>query len=709
MPARERLLRSTAHLYGVQTVYYGYGRRRQSAQTESLLAVLKSLGAPLTTLAESRSAYRESRLAQLQKSVEPVVIAWNGNLPFVEVRLPQSLASVELTGVLTMEDGSHRELKWHDDLPTGRQLKFEGLVWREKQLPLAEKLPPGYHRLTINIAGREGTTLIISAPVRAYSPREKKSWGVFMPLYSLHSQRGWGSGSFTDLANLAGWMGEQGGSAVSSLPLLATYLDRPFEPSPYLPLSKLLWNEFFIDITSVPELTDCQTAQSLINSPGFQAELQSLRRTRLVDYRRGMALKRQALEELSRYFFAVETPRRQEYERFLREHPELEDYARFRAVMEKQGKTWRKWSRQLQAGGIAGSDFDEHARNYHLYAQWLAHEQLASSARTARAQKVRLYLDLPLGVHGDGFDTWRYRDIFVNGISAGAPPDVVFTGGQNWAFPPVHPERVRETGYAYTIACIRHHLQYAKILRLDHIMGLHRLFVIPHGMEGKHGVYLRYRPEEVYAILSLESHRHQSIIVGEDLGIVPLEVRTAMRRHNLRRMYVMYYELASNAYPLLPTPPTNAVASYNTHDMPPFGSFWSGQDIQDRLDTGIITEAEVRGEQDIRAVVRGRLLAFLKGKGLLKTPATVTEILRACLAFITTSRARLVMVNLEDLWLETRTQNIPSTTTEHPNWRRKAQYKFEDFCKMRRVLVILKEIHSARKGRAKPSDTGGKA
>jgi 4-alpha-glucanotransferase len=695
----ERLLRSLAHLCGVQTFYFGYGRHHQTAETDSLLAVLKALGVPLSTLSDVPGAYRETRLAHLQRVIEPVTPAWDGYLSIVRIRLLQSQADRDITGTLTQEDGVRHELRWRNDLPVYRLRKIDGATFVEKDLPVTLRLPPGYHKLSVGTGNQNSGTLVISAPTRVYSPGEKKNWGVFIPLYSLRSRRSWAGGDFTDMVQLTRWAADLGARSVSSLPLLAAFMDKPFEPSPYLPLSKLLWNEFYVDVTVSPELAGCPQAQELLGSSSFQRELQSLRRSRLVDYRRGMELKRQVLAELSRSFFSIDSPRRQDLEQFLEKHPEVEGYARFRAVMERQRKTWRRWPIRLQNGNITPGDFEEQVRRYHLYAQWLAHEQMGKVAANAAEQNVRLYLDLPLGVHSDGFDTWRYKNVFMNGISVGAPPDVVFTSGQNWVFPPLHPERLRETGYDYTIASLRHHLQYARILRLDHIMGLHRLFVIPHGMNGNQGVYMRYRPEELYAILSLESHRHQSFIVGEDLGIVPPEVRAAMSRHNLRRMYVMYYELASNAYPLLPTVPTTAVASYNTHDMPPFASFWSGKDIQDRLDTGIIKEPAVTGEQYTRAVVRGRLLAFLKERGLLKTPATVSEILRACLTFLAASRARLVMVNLEDLWLETRTQNIPSTTREHPNWRHRAKYRFDDFCKMSRLLIILKEINRSRKGK----------
>lgn len=420
-----------------------------------------------------------------------------------------------------------------------------------------------------------------------------------------------------------------------------------------------------------------------------------------------MALRRRVLEELAKHFFSAESSRRSVFELFLEEHPEVLDYSQFRAAAERQGKPWHQWPARLRDGTLKPTDYDESVAQYHQYVQWLADEQIKQVVESASDSGVGIYLDLPLGTHPDGFDAWRYRDLFVGGVSVGAPPDTVFTRGQDWTFSPLHPQRIRETGYGYTIAYLRHHMHYAQTLRIDHIMGLHRLFFIPRGMKSGQGVYVSYHPEEMYAILSLESHRNKCVIVGEDLGIVPRAVRSAMKRHNLRRMWVMHYELAGRSRRLLPDPLPSQLASLNTHDMPPFASFWSGQDITDRLKTGIITSSMARREKAARVALKRRLVASLNGRGLLTGRVTAKSVLQACLSFIAASRASLMLVNLEDLWLETRTQNIPSTTTEHPNWRRKARYDLDSFCQMPQVMSILEILHGLRSG-GKTQDVAGR-
>jgi 4-alpha-glucanotransferase len=214
------------------------------------------------------------------------------------------------------------------------------------------------------------------------------------------------------------------------------------------------------------------------------------------------------------------------------------------------------------------------------------------------------------------------------------------------------------------------------VLRLDHVMRLHRLFWIPEGLAAREGVYVRYQAEEFYAILSLESHRHQAVIVGEDLGTVPHHVRTAMGRHKINRMYILPFEFTGNPGRALHPIPADALASLNTHDMPPFAAFWLKEPSK----------------------MRSALTSFLRSEGWLEAEGEdLKAALRACLAYLSASPARIVLVNLEDLWLETASQNVPGTAGEHPSWRRKARHAFEKFSRMPEVLQILKEIDYLRR------------
>ena len=679
------MLAQLARLYDVQTAYTDEEHRRVAASREALLAVLKSLGAPLGSLAEVPSALRERRQALWKRPLEPVAVTWEGQPASVQVRLPFSGAHARLTGHLRLETGEGQDLHWvGDDLPVLDAAEVEGVSYVVKGLPLP-CLPMGYHRLVLEAPGVRGEALVIAAPLRAYSLPEGPAC--------------WGAGDFSNLRDLMGWVGRLGGRAVATLPLLAAFLDEPFEPSPYAPASRLLWNEFYLDVTRLPELRWCPEAQALLASPSFHAQLEALRSAPLVDYRRLMALKRQVLAPLARTFFAevTQTPERSApFRRFLAQNPHVEEYARFRATGERRGSPWRSWPAPLRDGVLKEGDYEEEARRYHLYVQWQAHQQVQALCQKD-GQGPGLYLDLPLGVHPDGYDTWRYQGLFVPGVTAGAPPDAFFSQGQEWGFPPLHPERLRGEGYGYFIACVRHHLGHAAALRIDHVMGLHRLFWVPQGMEARHGVYVRYPAEEFYAILTLESQRNRASLVGEDLGTVPPQVRPAMARHGLHRMYVLQYETTPTARRAMRAVPAGAVASLNTHDMPPFAAFWGGQDIRLRRRLGLLDGARSRRDQARRRLLKQALVGSLERQGWLQGRATPQAVLQGCLGYLSASPASLVLVNLEDLWLEAQPQNLPGTRDQHPNWCRKARYPYEVFSRMPQVLALLDRITRLRR------------
>ena len=700
LPSGTRLLYQLAHLYGVQISYYDVSHNRQTASVESLLSMLRSLGAPIRNLSDVPSAFRERRQAIWRRPLEPVVIAWEDAPAMVDIRLPLSFDGTTLDFHLKLENGEERVGTWSAKDATFQTAEVEGTEYAVKRFRLPKELPLGYHRLTVELPEKQEESLVISAPLKAYSPLKKshnRMWGVFLPLYALRTRNNWGSGDFSDLMELMSWVGEKGGNVVATLPLLATFLDGVANISPYLPASRLMWNEFYLDISKVPELLECPSAQAIISSPSFQNEKNALRNQPLVDYRKQMALKRQVLEELAKSLFSKESGRLDELRRFSEMNLVVEDYARFCATREKQNSPWQAWPEPLKDGILKEGEYDEVNRRYHLYVQWLAHQQITSVSNMAKDRGLGLYLDLPLGVHPDGYDSWRYKDSFAQGLQAGAPPDTVFTRGQNWEFPPLHPQRIREQGYQYVIAYLCHNMEQAGILRIDHVMGLHRLFCIPAGMESNQGVYIGYPAEELYAILTLESQRHRTAIVGEDLGIVPRYVRPAMKRRGFNSLYVLRYELAGDISNCLHPVPPDSVASLNTHDMPPFASFWQGLDIGERLKLGLVDEAYAQTERDNLPNIKRILADFLGSGGGLKAARDNTlDALKACLAYLAASRARVVLVNLEDLWLETQPQNIPSTSSEYPNWQRKTRLTFEEFCQMSQVVAILQTVAKLR-------------
>jgi 4-alpha-glucanotransferase len=693
-------LRQLARLNGVLTSYLDMNQRRQEAPPESLLAVLRALGVGVERIRDVPAALREARVARAGRMVDAFHVVWRGNPGTIPVQLPDRKSGGSLRCEWQSEDGGVRRIDTRiNRLPISRATRADGERFVTYQVPVRSSLSEGYHRLALECGEDRSETQVVCAPEQCYQPPGRtRAWGAFAPLYALHSRHSWGAGDFGDLSEFITWLRAQGGSFVGTLPLLPAFLDRPCEPSPYSPVSRLCWNEFYLDLTQVPELERCPVARKRLQSSAFFTREQRLRASPLVNYAEQMRLKREIVTMLSRAFFSRPSTRRKAFEQFLREHPHVGEYARFRATCEQQRQPWAKWPEPLRRGRLQEGDFRPSLVRYYLYAQWLAHEQLDLLSRQAQTQGVELYLDVPLGSHRDGYDTWRYKELFALEASGGAPPDSVFTQGQDWGFAPIHPQRSREQKHAYLIAVLRHHLKHARMLRFDHVMGLHRLFWVPRGLPARLGAYMSYPAEELYAILSLESHRHRATIIGENLGTVPPAVNRSLNRHGVGGMFVVQYECRPPARSALRPVPANVVASVNTHDMPPFEGYRRGLDIDDRHQLGLIPSRRLRRELQQRRELLDNLTEFLEQRRRLRIDTRdVGGLLRALLAHLAASPARWVQVNLEDLWLETLPQNVPGTSSERVNWRRKTRLSQEQTACDAVVRETLRVVSAARR------------
>jgi 4-alpha-glucanotransferase len=693
------LLRRLSHLYGIQSAYRdGLGQLRQ-APSETILRALQALGAPMERLDDIDSAYRQRRQALWQRVIEPVVVNWQNQPLQLKVRVPCQLAEAPSSYHIVLENGAMLDGELGDDFTFARVSRdVESTRYVTRRLLGQLQIPLGYHRLFFRIGDLEVESDLFCAPLYAYTPAhgQSKRWGLFCPLYALHSERSWGAGDFSDLAQLNEFTAQHGGHAVATLPMLASFLDEPFNPSPYAPVSRLFWNEFFLNIEQIPELVDCPAAKSIL-SANFAAKLQELSTAPLVRYREVMALKRQVLEALSQYLLSSSSERKIRFENYVATHPVAQDYAAFRARTERERKSWLLWPVAPRDGKLRVDDYDAHAKHYHLYVQWLCDEQIAAVNQRSHASGTLLYLDFPLGVNRDGYDVWRQRELFAFDMSGGAPPDGLFIKGQNWGFPPLHPETLRKQGYRYYIESLRHHMRSAGMLRIDHVMGLHRAFCVPQGFGAGDGVYVHYRAAEFYAILNLESQRHQVEIVGENLGTVPHYVNRAMTRHHIRGMHVGQFGVNPDADHALDEVPANVIASLNTHDTATFMGFWQAGDIADRVKLGLIEEAQAKNELEYRSAQRAALESFLRARALLDGDASATAILRGWLAFLAGQDEDFLLINLEDLWLEPTPQNVPGTWQERPNWQRKARFSIEAIRRDNALGDILTTIGDIRR------------
>lgn len=695
-----RELHQLAKLNGVLLAYDGAGRSFNYASEESLRAALGALGEDIGTSGPSLSEALQRRRRKLAtRGIEPVIVAWEERLPEILLTVPERAVHGTCRASLITESGETGTLDIRlPELPVIHRTDIDGETYLTLCYFVPHVLPFGYHRFVLELEQRTLKTVIISAPLKTYTqPESVRDWGVFLPLYALETEHGFGCGDYSDLRSLGGVVAGWGGSVVGTLPLLPVFLDEPFDPSPYSPVTRLAWNEFYLDPRKAPEFVANPEIREIFESRTTQSLLAKLHTNRLVDYRGIMDVKKNLILKMVQVL-SNDPARSAAFEDFVRNNPDIERYARFRAVLESRRQVWQLWPERLRNGDIHSGDYDETALRYYLYSQWLARDQIDELAASAKLNGVTLYFDLPLGVHRNGYDVWRYQELFALGASSGAPPDAIFTSGQDWGFPPLHPERIREDGYRYVRDYLRHNMADAGMLRIDHVMGLHRLFWIPRELEASQGVYVRYRPEELYAVLCIESNRAQCEIIGEDLGNVPGYVRTSMSRHGLRRMFIITYELADSSGKSLGKIPADMVAALNTHDMAPFATFWSGRDIDIRSSLGLLDVGEVLEEKQTHDRVKRLLIEFLRRRGLLTgTSPDTRQVLEACLKYLASDNDKTLLVNLEDLWLETEYQNIPGTTTEHANWRHKARYRLDEVRLLDEVVRIVREIDRLRK------------
>ncbi|MGD0483630.1 MAG: 4-alpha-glucanotransferase [Gemmatimonadales bacterium] len=570
----------------------------------------------------------------------PVLVAWDGVLSPLQVTTDGPIRAE-----LRLADGDAVPLK-----TCGAELRT------------ARPLPLGYHRLTVKASGVVGTCTVISAPVQAWRrPGPGRSWGVGTHLAALRSARSRSLGDLRDLEAVCRWVGSRGGDLVTVLPLNPTFNSEPPEPSPYSPASRLFWSELILDLGDAHRPSE---------------------RPATLDVTRADAEVRSALAPLP-----VPDPS------LLNE--ELVRYARFRGAQARFGRNWRDWPSRARAGTLAPEDVDAAEERFHLVAQTLARRQLHDLRQRLEKDGIRLGLDLAVGVHPDGYDPWSRQSLFGEGMSVGAPPDGGFPSGQDWGFPPVLPGASRNEGHRYLAAAIAHQAEVAGVLRVDHIMAWTRLYWIPHGFGLHQGTYVSYPAEELFAILTLESHRNRCEVAGENLGNVPPEIGEALPRHRIWGMYLAQFQASEDPHV---APPTAAdIALVGTHDTPTFAGWLEGNDIPERVRYGLLADEAAPLARKERARATRRL-----AKRLHRPVDEARTLLAELLEWLGRSESPLVVPWLEDLWLEDVRVNLPGTrSSERPNWQRPMSRLLDDIFSDPDVHALICRLEKARKHESK--------
>jgi 4-alpha-glucanotransferase len=464
-------------------------------------------------------------------------------------------------------------------------------------------------------------------------------------------------GDLKDLETVAHWVQARGGDLITVLPLLPTFNGEWPEPSPYSCVSRLFWSELVLEL-----------GKHHVPVPDRVASL---------DVRRADAEVRAALcsHTVPDEAWADE---------------ELVRYARFRGASLKLGRNWREWPEGARTGQLSDEHVDTEEARFHLVAQLETRRQLEALRQRLQARPIRVGLDLAVGVHPDGYDVWSRQSLFSTGMSVGAPPDPGFPGGQDWGFPPVHPQASRVEGHRYVAQAIAHQAGLAGVLRVDHIMAWTRLYWIPHGMRLHEGAYVSYPAEELFAILLLESHRNQCEVVGENLGTVPPEIGEALPRHRIWGMYLAIFQASGEEA----TPPSERdMALIGTHDTPTLAGWIAGTDIDERVRCGLLGADAAPAERASRQRAAERLATTLGG-----TLGDLPDLLERLLSWLGRSKSPLVVPWLEDLWLEEEQVNLPGTrSSERPNWQRPMARLLEEFMEDPAVEERLRLLDQARR------------
>ncbi len=688
-------LRRLCEAHGIETAYDDIWGNRHEVSPDAMRALLRDMGA-------FEPAQRSSALP-----------------PYVVVEEGASAFCVPLSA-----DTGRQRLHWRvqDEAGHAHVGQAQPCEGGDAHLRIQLALPWGYHRLTVE--GLPGSTLLICAPQRCHEASAVaeggRLWGMAVQLYGLRSPRNWGMGDFGDLRQLVVQAAGEGAAFVGLNPLHALFPHNPAHASPYSPSSRAWLNVMYIDVEAVPGFEDCDAARQLVRSPAFQQRLAALRAAQLVDHAGVWAAKQEVLQLLFADFQArgAADALMQDFRRFCDEGGQaLQAQALFDALqahLHAQDPAhwgWPAWPADWRdRDGPQVRAFErEHAGRvaYFQYLQWLAARQLAAAAQacSAAGMVIGLYLDLAVSVDRGGADSWRHADCFASGASVGAPPDLLNQQGQDWGLLPLRPDRLAEGGFAPFVEALRANMRCAGALRIDHVMMLMRLFWIPGGGRAADGAYVRYPCDALFAILALESRRHRCMVVGEDLGTVPDEMRAAMRRHGVLSYRLLYFERdAQGAYLPPQHYPREAVVALSTHDLPTLAGWWSAADIHAQDALGQLPGGQALDERLAQRAQERERLAEALGRPV-EAPERMGEppppgLHAAVHAHLANAPSSLMAVQLEDLLGQPEQANMPGTVGEHPNWRRKYSADLQTLWQSPPLRQVIAAVADARPQRS---------
>ena len=699
-PARlKRPLIRLAKACGVSTSYIDQLGAYVEIRDEVLVAVLASLGVDASNPAAVSKSLLETECRQREQLVPPTVLAITGRANNVPLRCSAD-ALVALT--LALEDGTayagdlRANLRVHKDADFGEQL----------DLTLPDDLPIGYHTLNVQVGGVQRRATVIVAPPRIELPeavRQRQRWGWMTQMYSVRSADSWGVGDYGDLKRLAADAGEKSHADFMLInPIHAGAPVPPLQPSPYLPESRRFLNVTYIRPQDIPEyaaLDDATRAQVEELHASVAAANDS---AEPMDINASWDAKRQAL------WLIFSAPRSEERETAFAEFkraagPDLDAFATWCLAFEVWGAPWEENSwffrTDKNSPAVAALVRDHHDMfEFQRWLQWIADEQVAAAQQAAKDAGMALGLmqDMAVGVHALGADVWWSPERFADGVTVGAPPDFYNQLGQDWGQPPFSPQYLESTGYRVYREMVHNMFAHAGALRIDHVLGLFRLWWIPRGCTARDGAYVTYNHEVMLSILAIEASRANGVVIGEDLGTVPEYVSKVLAEHGVLGTAVEWFSRVDNSPnagdPYAPPEDYRkyALASVTTHDLPPTAGYLKLEHVDLREELNLLNEPAEQFRAEVQAEI-DQMLALLVSRGYLPQEvadglkaacapdaddaetadreALIQRVVEAMHVMLRDSPSVLVQAALVDGVGEHRTQNQPGTSWEYPNWR----------------------------------------
>lgn len=685
MALSDPALGELADRFGISTQFYDWKGRHTQVGEQTVIAILAEFGVDASTPERARAAVQRVRDDHWRRIVQPCVVLRAGQEGRVDVHVPAGApVSLRIVG----EDGNDhlpwQVDNWNPDRP------IDGRMIGEATFGIPGNLPLGYHELIVTVGTHDAdgsaadggihttaTSTIIVTPNRVGLPRRmgaSRVWGYAAQLYSVRSHHSWGLGDLTDLADLCTWSASQGAGYLLTNPLHAAEVAGRMEPSPYLPSSRLFVNPIYIRPELIAEYHDLDQYDASL--------IESLRTTTLdddpqalLDRDRTWQAKSQALELIHRVDMSAS--RRMAFTAFrVARGRRLEDFATWCLLSELHGSDWHDWPAELHDphGAAVARVRREHADriDFHMWLQWIADQQLstAQSSGTDAGMPVGLICDLAVGVNGSGADAWMLNGLFAREMNVGAPPDPFNQAGQDWGQPPMRPDVLEQMAYAPLREMVSSALRHAGGVRIDHIMGLFRLWWLPRGLGPRHGAYVRYNHEAMVGVVALEAYRAGALVIGEDLGTVEPWVRDHLASRGILGTSIMWFETGPDGRPKQPQQwREHAMSSVTSHDLPPTSSYLRGDHVELRDRLGLLTES-VDEERENARRERETWLASLRQQGVLEADEDDPEqVTLAMHTLLTRTPSKVINATLTDAVGDPRTQNLPGTEDEYPNWR----------------------------------------